>query len=90
MEASPQPVADHTRPDLFLQTGAFASRSNANRERQRIAQSLQRKVRIQQASRDGLPVYRVQVGPLASVEQVDAISGQLSRIGIGSPHVVIE
>lgn len=86
----PGPMTESTSPDLFVQTGAYSSRVNADRERQRIAQSLQENVRIKQASRDGLSVYRVQVGPLAGVEQVDAISGRLSQIGITNPHVVIE
>jgi len=86
----PQRMTESTSPDLFVQTGAFSSRFNADRERERIVQSLQQSVRIQQASRDGQSVYRVQIGPLVSVEQVDALSGKLYRIGITNPHVVID
>jgi len=82
---------DHERsPDLFIQVGAFSSHHNAHRLRQRLEQNLSRTIRIQQTDRDGNKLFRVQVGPLPTVEQVDNLSLQLADLGIQNLHVVIE
>jgi rare lipoprotein A len=73
-------------PTLFIQVGAFASRNNAERLSYRLGNSLRQPIRIQQAGR----IFRVQIGPLANVEQVDELSMHLPALGIHTTHVVIE
>jgi len=77
-------------PRLFIQVGAFSSQGNAQQQQQRIQRSLNEPVRIQPVERDGRTLFRVQVGPLASVEQADDVNDQLARIGITQPRVIIE
>ena len=76
-------------PELFLQVGAFGSQGNADRLKQRIEEQLRVSVLIEETAGSANPVYRVQVGPIASVELADHLSQRLDRLGIKNPHVVI-
>ena len=89
----PEPVKPTTLagglPELFLQVGAFGNAGNADRLKQRIEEHLQVSVLIEQSAGATSPVYRVQVGPIASVELADHLTQRLDRLGIRDPHVVI-
>ncbi|MCG7996079.1 MAG: septal ring lytic transglycosylase RlpA family protein [Candidatus Thiodiazotropha taylori] len=76
-------------PELFLQVGAFGDSQNAQRLKQRLEEQLKTSVLIQGDSAVANQVYRVQVGPIASVELADHLSQRLSQLGIENPHVVI-
>lgn len=93
LERAPTPVATATplnEPDLFLQVGAFTSRTNAERLRASLTDSKLGAVNISEfAGIDG-PVFRVRIGPLASVEEADRMVESLGRYGIDSPRVVID
>ncbi len=73
---------------LFLQVGAFASRYNAETLRDRLERDAFRPVEIQ-ASGDGR-LYRVRIGPLASVEDSDRLAARVSASGLGEARVVVE
>ncbi|MEW8505678.1 MAG: septal ring lytic transglycosylase RlpA family protein [Candidatus Thiodiazotropha sp.] len=76
-------------PELFLQVGAFGSPENAQRLKRRLEEQLQTDVLIEDSENPERPVYRVQVGPIASVELADHLSQRLAKLGIADPHVVI-
>jgi rare lipoprotein A len=76
-------------PELFLQVGAFGSSDNAQRLKQLLEEHLKTSVLIEDSEHPERTVYRVQVGPIASVELADHLSQQLDRLGIANPHVVI-
>ncbi|MES9993725.1 MAG: septal ring lytic transglycosylase RlpA family protein [Candidatus Thiodiazotropha sp.] len=76
-------------PELFLQVGAFGSPENAQRLKERLEEQLQTRVLIEDSANPERPVYRVQVGPIASVELADHLSQRLAKLGIDDPHVVI-
>jgi rare lipoprotein A len=76
-------------PELFLQVGAFGSINNADRLKQRLEEQLKVKVLIEETTDNAPPLFRVQVGPIASVELADYLTRQLDRLGITDPHVVI-
>jgi len=82
--APPKPV------NLFLQAGAFAVRSNAERLRARLLALPHARVRISETRRAGAPLYRVRLGPLAGVEQADRLSLALEGLGLAMPYVVLE
>jgi len=92
----PEPVRQIARsvgpesPTLYLQVGAFGSRHNATRLRSNLQDGLQRAIRIHNSEVAGKPLYRVQVGPLASVESADALSQRLSQLGYQDVHVIVE
>ncbi len=91
-EAETQPMATPPKralPELFLQIGAFGSADNADRLKQRIEEQLKVSVLIQETAGGMSPVYRVQVGPIASVELADHLTQRLDQLGIKDPHVVI-
>lgn len=76
-------------PELFLQVGAFGSSENAQRLKKKLEEHLKTGVLIEDNEHPERPVYRVQVGPIASVELADHLSQQLAKLGIADPHVVI-
>ena len=86
--APPAPPPGHA-PDIFLQAGAFASEQNAQRFRARLERALARQVRIQPITQPQ-PLYRVQIGPLASVEQADVVTTELRQLGVNGVHVVLD
>ena len=76
--------------NLFIQVGAFLNRLNADRLSQNLSRSLNRSVRVKQGGTVQKPVFRVQVGPLASIDQADALTPILNKEGISEMHIVIE
>lgn len=76
-------------PELFLQVGAFGSANNADQLKQRIEEQLNTSVLIEETAGTSTPVYRVQIGPIASVELADHLTKRLDRMGIRDPRVVI-
>ena len=78
----------HSLPELFLQVGAFGKSENAGRLKQLIEEQLQVNVLIEESLGES-PLYRVQVGPIASVELADHLTLRLDELGIRDPHVVI-
>ena len=81
----PQPVG------LYLQVGAFISRSNAEQLRRRLAKDDLPPVVIQEG-RDNkhATLYRVRVGPIPSVAAADQLARKLSALGLGRPSVVVD
>lgn len=76
--------------DLFLQVGAFIDRGNAQRMMQRLRGSIANPIRIQTAVGYDQTIYRVQVGPMRSVEQADTASMRLAQLGIRDMRLIIE
>ncbi len=82
--------ASNPSPDIYLQVGAFAERANAERLSQRIASAAPPgAVQVREESGDR-PRYRVRLGPLASMDEVDRVTRQLVGLGVNDSHVVID
>jgi rare lipoprotein A len=75
---------------LFLQVGAFIDRNNAERLMERLRGPMNNKVRIQMAVNFAQTVYRVQVGPMYTIDQADNTSMQLAQLGIRDMHLIVE
>lgn len=84
---SAQPLS---APEMYLQVGAFASRYNAERLKTRLDDIKLPGILILPGYANQQPVFRVRIGPLASVEEADRMASLLTRYGISSPHVVID
>ncbi len=69
-------------PRYVVQAGAFNLYSQADRARANLSM-LGIQAQIEEGSRDGLPIYRVRIGPL-SASEADAISRRLSDNDIAS------
>ena len=79
------------QPELYLQVGAFSSRTNAEQLQRRLAATAPAgKLRISKGVSNNRPIYRVRIGPLETVELADSLARNLMQHGIESPHVVID
>jgi len=88
--ATTQSVADHAAR-LYLQVGAFLSRLNAERLRNRLSQEMARaNVEIQQGFSNQQTVYRVRIGPLVSVGDADRMAEDLARRGMADTRIVVD
>jgi len=76
--------------DFYIQVGAFNNRTNADQLAERLANSLNRNIRVTQSINNEGFVFRVQVGPLASTVQADDLSLKLAQLGINNVRVVMD
>jgi len=73
---------------LYVQTGAFGTQANAERQAAWLEQSGFDNVVIQETVRgDGTALYRVRVGPVPDVESFDYMMARLKRLNIGDAHL---
>jgi len=74
---------------LFIQAGAFASQHNANQlQKQLVSLFPNKPIKLAQNGQDQL--FRVRIGPIATVEEADRIAQTISSNGHPTPHVIIE
>ncbi|MEX0731030.1 MAG: septal ring lytic transglycosylase RlpA family protein [Aquisalimonadaceae bacterium] len=73
----------------YLQVGAFSQRDNAENLRRTLVDAGLGAVQIQGDDNDSSPLYRVRVGPVDSVEEVDRLSRELQQRGLESSRVAI-
>lgn len=74
---------------LFLQVGAFSSQNNADK----LTKRLSRMFKQQQIHSDFLSeknIYRVRIGPLASIADADRLSMYLNKKNIPTTKIVID
>ena len=84
------PVVAHlNHPHLYMQLGAFEYQSNAERLKTQLTQVTQRQIRIKEGLLKSHPIYRVQIGPLATVEESDRLMATLKHDGFGQGYTVI-
>jgi rare lipoprotein A len=86
--APPPPPAAHLA--LYAQVGAFASESNANRLRERIAQAGISGAFVRRDELKSQVLYRVRVGPIGSVDDYDALSARLRDLGLGEARLALD
>lgn len=93
-DIQPQQVAvqDNTLASvaLFLQVGAFSTLSKAEQIKQRIQQQISERVQIKSFNGQGVPLYRVRVGPLASAEAGQRITQRLLSMGYRDTQLITE
>jgi len=84
--AQPAPIEPH----LFVQVGAFGNRSNAERLAAGLSPTVSAAVRIRPVARSPTPIYRVQLGPLDSVDTADSLTEELRQLGLADTQLVVE
>ncbi|HXF08242.1 MAG TPA: septal ring lytic transglycosylase RlpA family protein [Candidatus Acidoferrales bacterium] len=84
------PRAIQGKPRMYLQTGAFSRRENAERMRQRLLLAELGPVDIRSEPSGGQAVHKVWVGPFADVATLDAVSAKLESIGIRDSRPTID
>jgi rare lipoprotein A len=75
---------------VYLQVGAFGSRGNALQLQSQVSGAVDQPVLVRTASTAAAkdPLYKVQVGPLRSEADADALGRRLAALGIATPVVV--
>lgn len=91
--APPAPASREVNPavtaqSLFLQVGAFSERPNAERLSAEIGKLVPVSVHVRESNAAGQPIYRVQVGPIVTVDSADQLVATLTGLGIEQPHFV--
>jgi rare lipoprotein A len=74
--------------------GAFTQRDNAVSLRDRLDREALRPIFVHSSQASGgtdtAPVYRVRIGPLASVEEGDRLTQRVVQLGISDARIVVE
>lgn len=86
--AHSKPVFAHNHPEIFLQVGAFSEEHNAERLQMELHRLTERTIRITHED-GGRRLYRVQIGPIANVDETDALQERIARAGLGHAITVI-
>lgn len=83
-------TADTPIRKIYIQVGAFNNEINAIRLLDRIRQTDYRASRIASGVHRDKTVYRVQIGPLSSVDEADKLAGYLRQLGITNTRFAVE
>jgi len=78
------------KPLLYLQIGAFAQRENAVKTLALVKNWTTSPIAIKEGEHNGMPIYRVKIGPLPSVDNSDELYDRLKIAGLGQPMVVVD
>lgn len=77
-----------TDPNMYIQVGAFQNRLNAEQMKTRL-QNIPAPVKVHTTAQAKSAPYRVRIGPLAKVDDVDQLSAKINSMGIET-YVVVE
>lgn len=73
---------------IYLQIGAFRDQGNARRLSEQLNAVVPRSIHVREVVSGGQALYRVQVGPIASVDLADSIVEALRKAGVTQHHFV--
>lgn len=79
---------DARETKLYLQVGAFVERGKAEQLRSRLQEHASGNIQISPSKKAQSTIYRVRIGPLASVEETDQMAARLSELGIRESQIV--
>jgi len=88
--ATQQPTANPVTPNLYLQVGAFSSRSNAETLRSRLTSVAGNPIHIFASDNPSQPVYRVRIGPLVNDLAAQQLATRLISQGINNASVIMD
>jgi rare lipoprotein A len=75
---------------LFIQAGAFSDPKNAERMVEKLKGGAYGKVFVRDNEIAGRRMYRVRIGPVASVAEFDRIVAALDHVGISDAHLALD
>ena len=93
--ATPEPIAAQTiantaTQSLYLQVGAFSSRTNAETLRSRLTNVAGNPIHIFAGDNPSQPVYRVRIGPLVNDLAAQQLASRLISQGINNASVIMD
>jgi len=83
-------AANSVRGGLYIQAGAFADRSNAERLASRLRSGNYGTVFVRDAQSGGKTFYRVRIGPVADVAAFDRTVKAIESAGVTDAHLALE
>ncbi len=92
-DAMPQPdgrvtvVATEPGAAVYIQAGAFSQYHNANRARAILSEL--GPVKVTQIVNDDVPLFRVRVGPIASVDTADRLLARVAASGYPDARIIV-
>ncbi|MDH3647289.1 MAG: septal ring lytic transglycosylase RlpA family protein [Gammaproteobacteria bacterium] len=89
-DAGPETPNTYPLQRIYVQVGAFGELTNAQRIQTTLYNAGIGGVRIGGGELEGIPVYRVQIGPVTGVADYDMLITQLDSLGISDTHLVTE
>jgi len=75
---------------FYLQVAAFNELGNAQQLQQRLLALEPGTVQIASGQQSGNPLFRVRIGPLASLSEAGKIAAQLTSLGLGEPKIMLD
>lgn len=75
---------------LFIQAGAFSDPKNAERLVEKLRGGGYGKIFVRDNEIAGRRMYRVRIGPVASVAEFDRIVAALGRVGVNDAHLALD
>lgn len=75
---------------MYLQVGAFGSRTNAEQVRRQLAHRIAEQVEVRMIDGSEAHWYKVHVGPLESRKSAKDLSQRLASLGLKESHIVVE
>jgi rare lipoprotein A len=75
---------------MYLQVGAFSTSNKAEQLKNKLQQELGDAVLVVPFEKPEGNIYRVRIGPLASVEYGDSLADRLLGLGYTDTHIVVE
>lgn len=87
--ANPQAPVAEPQP-VWLQVGAFSEQANAARLKSRLESKGIHQVALVAEGHTGRQVYRVRVGPLHEVEEVERMLERVRELGINDAHLAMD
>jgi rare lipoprotein A len=88
VETIPSPATGPVQ--LYLQTGSFSVRANAEQMKWQMQSVSGGPVNVEPVQIGGKTTYRVRVGPIANVTKADRLAQQIADLGLEIPRIVIE
>ena len=88
--AAVKPVKQTASEKLYLQIGAFSNQFNARQLQEKVSAIQLADARLKVSQSQGDTLYKVQIGPLVSIENVDQINTRLAAIGVTVTKLVTD
>ena len=82
------PAAQNTDEQFFIQVAAFQDQQNAKRLFNKLEKMPVSKISIQEGLKNKRAIYRVRIGPVASMKLADELTDLLSQRGLTGSRIV--
>lgn len=77
------------KPQVYLQLGAFYSRFGAQHYSYRIKQITSRTIHIVMEKHKQAWIYKLQIGPLSGIDELDRLAASFKKSGMGDAFAVV-